>query len=665
MKHRILLHTNPTHLRTGLAENARTLLKYLWSCGKYEIAHYCSQVSETDPNLNLTPWKSYGALPSDPRIIHELNQDPGKARNVAYGSWNIDKVIKDFKPTIYIGSDDPWGYPKSDYQDKSWWKQINSVLHITLDSLPILEQAFEQAEHTKYYFTWAKFAAHEMKRYGPKFAHVGQIYGAMDVDKFTSISTEERTAIRKRFNISDSTTVFLFVGRNQLRKQMPHCIEAFAHFKRENPNADAKLWFHTSYSEKGAGWDLPKLAAYHGVNLQDVLATYTCKACGEWFVHPYVGEDLKCPSCGAEKSLVTVNIVHGVPEDQMKYVYGISDACLSAFSSGGLEYHNVQSLLCAKPLASTGYSSGADFCEQPFVHTIGHTTYVEHGTNFLKATANPRDIQAFMKKVWRMPAREREVWGEKGRTWAKQTFSIETVGKQWEDLFAAMPMPDWDKIDLSVPAKNDTFPFPQIEDEDAFIETLYKNVLGMDEPRHGDGFKNWKEQLKRGMKREDIHAFFLGVAKQENSKNQAAPRDFGDQLDKTGRKRGLILIRESIGDIYLVTSLFKSFHAQHPDTDLYVMVDEKYRSVLDGNPLVHKVLNYDAAMEQEMLAMGAGKKDAYFDVFYHAAIQTQRLLSYLSQPKPAFDMQHRILGRFVSTSPCPTNGGFPQIEIAI
>lgn len=640
MRHRILLHTNPCHLKTGLAENARTLLKYLYKTGKYDIAHYCSQVSVADPALQMTPWKSFGCLPADQKSISELNQDPGKARNAAYGAWNIDNVIKEWKPTIYIGSDDIWGFGKGDYLEKPWWKKINSVLHITVDSLPVLEQAYEQAESTKYFTTWAKFAMNEMKKRGPKFAHTQQIYGAMDTGKFAPVSADERANLRKRFNLDDNTTVFLFVGRNQLRKQFVHCIEAFGQFKRENPTAKVKLWFHTSYSEKGQGWDIPKMAAYYGVNMEDILATYICKKCGNWIVHPYVGEDVNCPICKAEKSLITVNIVNGVPDDEMKYVYAVSDACISAFSSGGLEYHNVQSLLCAKPLASTNYSSGQDFCEQPFVYSLGYTTYIEQGTNFIKATTNIKDIKSFMLKVWRMNPRDLAVWGQQGRDWAVKTFSIEMIGAQWEALFDSMPPVDWENIDMKPQMKNDQFPYPEISDSNEFITSLYSNILKMDEPPNGEGRKHWMARLAEGMNRQDIYNYFISVARGENQKNGATNHDFAALLDKNGKKRGLILIKESIGDILITTSLFESFHKQHPDTDLYVMVDEKYKALLDGNPYVHKTLPYIQAMEQEMLAIGAGQppENAYFDVFYHPAVQTQRVLSYLSQPRPAFDL---------------------------
>lgn len=643
MRHRILFHSNPCHLKTGLAENSKTLLKYLYRTGKYDIAHYCSQTSIADPNLSKTPWKSFGCLPTDPRAIQELNGDPGKARDASYGAWNIDNVVKEWKPSIYLGSDDIWAAPKGYYMDKPWWKQINAILHMTVDSLPVLEQAYEQAELTKHYYTWARFAMKEMQSRSPKCSHVGQIYGAMDTTKFAPISDNERFDLRRRFGISDNAVVFLFVGRNQLRKQFIHCLEAFAHFKREFPQADAKFHFHTSFSERGAGWDISKMAAYYGIKLDDILCTYVCKTCGNWHINSYKGEDIDCPYCGAQKSMITANIVHGVPDDQMKYVYGVSDACVSAFSSGGQEYHNSQSLLCGKPLASTNYSSGADFCEQPFVYTLGFSTYIEHGTNFIKASTNPRDIKQFMVKTWKSSRRELVEWGFKGREWAVKTFSIETIGAQWERLFDSMPPVDWATINLTREPKNDQFPFPDIADETQFITSLYTNILKMNEPEHGDGFRNWREVLKKGTPRQSVYDYFINEARKENGKTQPAGADFWSMIDKTtGRKRGLLVVKESIGDIIMISSLFKSFHEQHPETDLYVAADPKYHELLYGNPLIHKVLPYLPAMEQEMLMAGAGQLDseAYFDCFYHVCIQTQRLLSYLSQPSPAFDLTY-------------------------
>jgi len=458
-RHRILLQTNPCHLKTGLAENAKTLLSYLHKTGRYDIAHLCTQATLTnDPKLGLTPWRSFGSIPPDQELINRINSDPIFGRDASYGACNVEAVVKEWKPTVWIGSDDCWGFPLAQYSDAAWYKRVNALHHITLDSVPILDQAFEQAKRSKRYLTWAKFAAKEMKRVGgAEMAHVDSIYGAMDTTAFSPISEADKLDLRKRFGIPADTFIFLFVFRNQLRKSANAVLEAFARFKAENPHVKAALHFHTSFGEKGAGWDLPKMASFYGVKPDELLATYVCKACGSWIVTRYQGEDLKCPVCGTDKALITANISHGVPASQMRLIYGLSDACVSAFTSGGQEYHNVQSLLCGKPLACTNYSCGEDFClpeTKPFVSPILWHPYHEPGTNFVKAASDVASIAGFMNRMFRSSKRDLQEKGERGRDWAVRTFGIEAIGAQWETLFAKMPLnPGEGAIEIASAAK--------------------------------------------------------------------------------------------------------------------------------------------------------------------------------------------------------------------
>lgn len=640
MRHRILLQTNPPWIRTGLSESGKTLAKYLYKTGRYDLAYYCTQTSIADPNLKLQPWKAYGCLPTDPRAVQELNADPGKARDATYGAWNIDNVIKDFKPSIWVNSDDIWSV-NSSYMSKPWWQHVNPILHMTVDSRPILDQAFEQAKLTPNYFTWAKFAMHEMHKFGPEYSHVKQIYGAMDCTSFSPIAPKEKQDLRNRFGISPNTVLLNYVFRNQLRKGAPFILEAFAHFKREHPDADVKIHLHTSWSEMGSGWNIPKLMKYYGVKDEDILCTYICKTCGNWHVSSYKGEEINCPYCGAQKSMITANITNGVRPEEMRYLYGISDAALSVMTSGGQELTSSQSMLCGLPLACTNYSCGEDFCEQPFVYTLGFKPYYEHGTNFIKAATDTKDIKNYITKIWKSSRRDLAEWGEKSREWAVKTFSIETIGAQWERVFDALPFKDWSSITLVQEPKNDQYSFPQIEDENQFISALYVNILKMNEPESGEGFRNWKGVLQKGGSRQSIYDFFIGEARKENAKIQAPGQDFWSMLDlTTGRKRVLFLAQQSIGDIIILTSLLESLQNQHPGADIYFMADMKYHELLIGCPYIHKVLPYIPALEQEMLAMGAGQttKEAYFDAAYYPCLQTQKILSYISQPSPVFSL---------------------------
>ena len=632
---KILLQTNGPHLKTGLGENGRALMKYFFKRrDKYDFVYYCTQTNVADPILGMMPVKSYGCLPNDPNLINQLNQDPNRARDAAYGSLYIDEVIKNEKPDIWLGSDDIWSF--GGIMDKPWFKGINSIYHITVDSKPILEEAFKQAKATKHYLTWAKFAAKEMKRFGPDFAHVDSIYGASDMSMFHPISKQEKLDLRKRFNISPDDTIFFYLSRNQLRKGFPRLIAAYAEFRKDFPYAKTKLHLHTSFSEKGAGWDIPKQMAYYGVKKEEVLCTYVCKSCGQWHVKPYDGEDIDCPNCGAKKSMITCNIVHGVSDDEMAFLYGMADASPNPFTSGGLERGIVSSLMCGLPTAVTNYSCGEDYCEQPFVYNLKFHPYDEPGTNFIKATTDGASLKNFFARIYKATEKEKQETSERSRAWALETFSTEVIGAQWEKLFDSMAPANWESISLEVKPKNPNAPMPTCSDELEFITTLYKTILNMDEGVNSDGHKNWQQQFKNGMTREQIYQYFIGVARQENEKNKKS--DLWDFIDKNGRKRALLLIKESMGDCLIITSLLPSFHETNPDTDLYIATDPKFFDVFEGNPYVHKLIPYAQPLEQEMLVMGAGQKESYFDIFMHPAIGSQRLLQYLSKSTTALEL---------------------------
>ncbi len=635
-RHRILLQTDPTIIKTGLAENARTLLKHWYKQGKYDIATMWQQGSMTnDPRLGFQPWSCFGSIPPDQNLIDQVNKDPGLRQHASYGAYNIDNVIKEWKPTIWIGSNDLWSFQVADYMDKSWYKQINSIPHITIDSVPILPLAFEQAKRSKHYLTWAPFGARAMRTAKPQeMAHVSSIYGAMDTTQFSPISTEDQLKLRAQLKVDPTATIFLFVFRNQLRKSAVKVMEAFKMLKAQHPEANVKLHFHTSFSEKHAGWDIPMWMERFGIKKEDMLATYVCRECGRWWVAPYTGEDVKCHFCGGERSGITANIQHGVPSHEMRLVYGLSDACVSAFTSGGQEYHSVQSLLCGRYLACTNYSCGEDFCTdvtKDFVYPLAFATYEEMNTNYTKSATDAKDIAAFMRQVLKSSRRELLDRGMRGRQWAVDTFGIEAIGKQWDDLFAKMPLVDWGKIELTkVDPKNDQFPLPDASlSNHEFVTLLYKAILKMDVPPTDQGYKDWMANLMNGGKREDIHAFFINVARQENAKNQPQ-QDFWTLIDKTtGRKRALFVMKESIGDCVMITQLFGGFHKKHPNHDLYVMTDPKYFSVFDCNPHVFRVVPYVPGGENEMLMCGAGQDEGYFHLYYHPGILTQRQLFYL------------------------------------
>jgi DNA-directed RNA polymerase subunit RPC12/RpoP len=604
-------------------------MKHLIRTGKYEVVYYCTNhVLSNDPNLSRMPCKAYGAIPADQNILNQLNQDPNRARDVAYGSFFIDQIIKDEKPDIYWESDDLWS--SNGYIDKPWFKAINSVFHKTPDSIPILDVAYQQAKATPYFYTWAQFAVKEMQRVDPSLKHIKSIYGMSDTEHFAPITKKERDDLRARFGLDKDTTIFNITNRNQLRKCFIQIIEAFASFKKDYPFAKAKLHFHTSFAEKNQGWDIPKLAKFHGLKDEDILCTYVCKNCGNWHVAPYKGEDIDCPYCGSKKSMITASTNHGVPDDEMKLMHGLSDAGLSIFDSGGQEYQSVASLLCGQPTAISAYSCGEDFMKLPFVYPVEWLPYYQPGTNFMKATPKLESLKGFMIKVHKMTEAEKLEIGGMSRDWAVKTFSVDTIGKKWEDLFDSMPPKDWSSITLDYKPKNVNYPMPTMTDNELWVKALYNNIL-LVEP-DPEGHKYWLNALAGGMTRDQIYRYFISVGHSDNAKNAAKPIDIGESFDNNGRKRILLVIKESGGDIFIVTSLFKGLKDLYPDADLYVACDPQFFDILAGNQYVYKTMAYQPFMESELAMM------QHVDYYYYPALPTQKQLAYLTKDKIGLDL---------------------------
>ena len=631
-KKKILLQTNAPWIKTGLGENGRYLMKHLLKTGKYDLVYYCTNgIFQHDPNLGRMPCKAYGVLPSDQNALQQIGQNQELARQVSYGSYFIDQIMKEEAPDIWWESDDLWS--TNGYLEKPWFKHVSTIFHKTPDSVPILDVAYQQAKATQHYYTWVKYAADEMKRVDPTLSHVGHVYGMTDTSHFSPISATEKAELRRRFKIDQDCVIFHYMGRNQYRKSIPAMIEAFAMFKRAFPKANAKIHIHTAFGERAQGWDIPRIATQHGVKQEDVLCTYICKNCGAWHVAPYQGEDVDCPYCGAKKSMGTPTVGNGVPDEEMRLLHGMFDAGISAFNSGGFERASSAFLLCGLPTAVTEYFCGVDFTEQSFVTPIKWAPYYQEGTNFVKAANSPESIRDFMAKIYSASPAEKQRVSEEGRDWSVKMFSVETIGAQWEGIFDSIKPKDWSSIVLEYVKKNETYPMPQMQDNESWVRALYTNILLVEpDPK---GLSDWMSSLENGATRDQIYKTFVDIAKSDNAKNGKQPM-FKELFDANGRKRILYVLKESGGDIFIATGTFKGLKDLYPDADLYVATDPKFHEILAGNPYVHKVLAYAPVMEQELQMI------PHVDYYYYPALPTQRQLAYLTKGKIGLDLTKGI-----------------------
>ncbi len=627
---KLLFQTDSSLAKTGFGRNAKALLSYLYKTKKYKIVQYCCGTSYSDPSLKRLPWKAVGTLPDDPNERHRISQDAGQARSASYGAYLIDKVIKEEKPDFYFGIQDIWGTEFA--IDKPWFNKINSVIWTTLDSLPILPTAVKNAPKIKNYWIWSNFATKALNDMGHK--HVDTMHGCIDASNFFRLKDEERKQLRIDNDIDPDAFIIGFVFRNQLRKSVPNLLEGYAKWKKEaKPKKKTYLLLHTFWKE---GWNIHSLAKEYGIPKEEILTTYVCKKCSSYEVKDYTGENQNCKHCGSEKSQVTTSVGFGVTEEQLNKVYNLMDFYCHAFTSGGQEIPIQEAKFTELITGVTNYSCGEEQCEKGSGSIpLDWAEYREHQTEFKKASTCPVSIASSINTVYEMSSEERKIQGEVSRKWALDNFSVEVIGKKFEEFIDSLDSTGYEFDEDSSENQKINFPnavIPNIENDSEWVLQLYQRILNTDNHVNDDGYKNWMNALSNKVPRAQVENYFRKVAKDHNDK--FFPAKIEDSLDKDDQgKRIVYVMPDSAVDVFLSTSLFKSIKDKYPDHNLYVATKPEYFKILDGNEYIHKVINYSNQFDNTLFLEGAGNHNGLFEIAFTPHLVTQKLNNYIHNGK--------------------------------
>tara|TARA_R110002020_G_scaffold458926_3_gene676760 strand:+ start:1112 stop:1555 length:444 start_codon:yes stop_codon:yes gene_type:complete len=115
------------------------------------------------------------------------------------------------------------------------------------------------------------------------------------------------------------------------------------------------------------------------------------------------------------------------------------------------------------------------------------------------------------------------------------------------------------------------------------------------------------------------------------------------QLEQDASKKILFAMPQSAGDVFLSTSLFRSMQDTYPGYNIYVATGDQYKSLLDDNPYVYKVLSWHDCMVAQAIMLGSGVWKGFFDIFFTPFITTQtKFMNYVrnGQDKIAFDLRY-------------------------
>jgi len=632
-KKRLLFHSDSALAKTGFGRNSKEILSYLYETDKYEILHYCCGTVKGDPALNRTPWKCEGTMPANKDLLVKLNQDPQQGREVNYGGYYLNDVVKEFKPDVYIGAQDIWGVEAS--PGKEWFDKITSAIWTTLDSLPLYPNAIKLASKVKNYWVWSSFAEKEFARL--KHDHIKTIHGAINHKSFCRLPKPKRIELRKKFNIEEDAFIVGFVFRNQLRKSVPNLIEGYSKWKKKcKPNEKTYLLFHTHWAE---GWNIHRLCSEYGIDKEEVLTTHICNSCKNYTVKPYAGQGVDCNICKTKKSQVTCSVTLGIEEEELNEIYNLMDVYCHPFTSGGQEIPIQEAKFTELITLVTDYSCGEESCEKGSASIpLEWSEYREHGTQFKKASTCPNSIADSLGKVFVMSPEERRTLGKQGRKWAISKFSTEVTGKLLEDFIDSSPFAEFDFESLLWKPRNPKATIPEISNDSEWLTCLYKNILSMDVDSQDEGHQHWMKQIENKVPKNNIENFFRSKAEEQNQQN--TPFKMEDFLDKDDEgKRVLVVMPGSIGDVFMTTSLLKSLSINYPDCNIYFATNPDFFEILEGNDFVHKTIPYNQKMDDLLWLEGRGDHKGFFEVAYLPHIGTQRMFNYQHNGKDTIGLE--------------------------
>jgi len=616
-KKTILIHSNYCKAFTGFGKNKKNILKYLYKTGKYNVVEAANMKRVSDTSTEKLPWDCYGTVPDNYESLPEEQKRPA-----GYGSTEIDRIVEEVRPDVYIGVEDIWAF--TDYNKKPWWNKVNSMVWTTLDSLPILPQALEYAPKIKHYYVWSSFAEKAFKESG--YEHIKTLRGSLDTDSFYKLDDQARTKLRDFHGVNQDDFIVGFVFRNQLRKSVPNLLDGFKLFKKDKPHA--KLLLHTHWSE---GWDIMRLLEEKNIQNTDILTTYFCSSCGAYHVKSFTHEKEKCRECGQNTSNTT-NVSHGVSEDQLNQVYNLMDVYCHPFTSGGQEIPVQEAKLTELITLVTDYSCGEDSCsEESGGLPLSWHEYREPGTQFIKASTDADSINQMLQTVYDMPEKERIEMGEKSKKWVIDNFSIDVIGKKLESIIDDMPFLD-ENVDIKNIHYNDLYEMPTGLSNEEFIIDLYKNILNDDVDKKDKGFNVWYSKMMYGqVDQNSLYHHFINVAKKENLKK---PKAFEDVLSKDDQgKRIAIIIPQSATDVLMINSFVSNIKKKHNGCNVYVFTKPEYFDYIEDNPCVFKCLQYTPALDNPLSLEGFGDHEGFFEAAYYPATTTQKVPCYIHNGK--------------------------------
>ena len=643
-KPRVLFISEASYLKTGFSTYVHYVFTHLHKTDKYELAEFGSYgySPAVDPRARTIPWKYYDCMPTNGMEEQEYRAD----RENQFGKWKLSQVLADFRPDIILLHRDNW---MDTFILKNQLAQNAKIFWMAcVDGYPQQWQWLQDYAQVDKCFAYSHFGKRVIEEQTrtelAKVKNVAPvdvtdvIQPGVDLEVFRPLPRDE---VYEKLGLTNAKHL-RFIGtvmRNQPRKLFPRIIESFAQLIKQYPKESENVMLHLHTSVRDVGFNIPEAIQRCGVEHR-VTLTYLCQNCGNIAIATFRGSPTQCPQCG-ENKMDCPNTSYGLDPESFNYIYNLLEVYIQGSIAEGDGMPINEAKACGVPTLVSDYSAMYEKGRMPGGQVVvNDTMYTEHDTMQNRSLFDRNDLVKKLKKLLSNKTYREKMAKAARKEAAEPFYDWRLTAKKWEAYIDTCELKDrsttWDKEDLEIrePTK-DSHESGWTDKE--FVVWLYTDVLCREKGPDPEGLQHWMSQLANGIPRDTIEAHFRKLVSAENQEKSLLsqnPKAFSpnpvertvSHLDPEDEFRILYCMPETAGDVLISTGVIAALAKKYPQAAIYFATKSQYADILEGNPHIKKVIEYDDSMALNYRAWEAsGPAKGPFDIALSPHIVTQKI----------------------------------------
>lgn len=496
-KKRILWVSEASFLNTGFAVLSYEILSRLQKTGKYELAELGSYATTDDPRSLSLPWEFYGAMPNpnDAEAVHMYDA----IRTAQFGETAFEDACLKFKPDIVVDVRDWW---MCEFELRSPFRPYYKLLWMpTIDGEPQRFEWLDSYQRADMIVTYSDYGKDVLEREAPGRIKVfDAVKPGANTDLFRPL---DKSALRKRFGLSNDTNIIMSVMRNQPRKLFPDLIEMFREyidFCRANGKSDLAnktyLYLHTSYPD--IGFDIGRHIMQNGVGHR-TFVSYICDRCKQFYPDYFQSEFTICRHCGA-LAVHMPSTEKGLTREQLVEAINVADLYIQYSICEGFGMPIAEAKACGVPAMGvdytvTGEQVKIEGCWPIKVDRFYHEPVVE--TEQRRALPSNSDAVQKVFNFFNTPKEKRQVYSKLVREDVIRNHSFDRSSMVFERAFDSLEIHDrsstWDNNDprlLKIPEE-----IPKTETNSQFVDWCIDNIIKQPDLKK----TYWRQELIKGL----------------------------------------------------------------------------------------------------------------------------------------------------------------------